>query len=451
MDTIDTSLRVQFGEFELDEADARLTRTGRPVDLAPKAFAVLCALARQPGQLMTKSALLDAVWGHQHVSESVLKTVISELRDALSDDAKQPRYIETASRRGYRFIAAASPLSRRGVPAAASPPSAAIFDAPALQRQAPAIIGRQNALAQLRAAWGDANAGQRKIFWIAGEAGIGKTTLIDSFVAGLGPVVCAYGQCVEQHGASEPYLPVLEALGALCRHDPALPAMLRAVAPTWFLQLPWLSTEIEREGLRRELVGIGQERMLRELGEFLEQYTRERPLLLVTEDLHWSDRATVHLLNHIARRRQPARLMWLASFRLADVIAGEYPLKTLRHELKLHRLCEEIVLDSFSEREVADYLDGRFPKREVPEGFVRPAALRRERDRRAGVSRRTASRCGGDDHRSAHGSVAGAGKSCRYHRKADCLARTRGMHTARSCKRLRRGVSRRGAGRCARS
>ena len=55
---------------------------------------------------MTKNALLDAVWGHRFVTDSVLKTAISEVRAALGDDPKQPRYIETVSRRGYRFIAA---------------------------------------------------------------------------------------------------------------------------------------------------------------------------------------------------------------------------------------------------------------------------------------------------------------------------------------------------------
>src|SRR6185295_17682312 len=98
------ALRVRFDAFELDEADARLRREGAPLALAPKAFAVLCTLVRQPGVLITKNDLLDAVWGHQHVSESVLKTIISELRAALADDARQPRYIETAARRGYRFI-----------------------------------------------------------------------------------------------------------------------------------------------------------------------------------------------------------------------------------------------------------------------------------------------------------------------------------------------------------
>jgi DNA-binding winged helix-turn-helix (wHTH) protein len=112
----DTQLaRLHFDRFELDEADARLECDGRPIALAPKPFAVLCALARTPGRLVTKNALLDLVWGHRFVTESVLKTAISEVRSALGDDSRQPRYIETVSRRGYRFIAATAgtPLPSR--------------------------------------------------------------------------------------------------------------------------------------------------------------------------------------------------------------------------------------------------------------------------------------------------------------------------------------------------
>ena len=98
---------LRFDRFELDEADARLTCAGQPVALPPKPFAVLCALARTPRMLVTKNSLLDAVWGHRFVTESALKSAISEVRAALGDDPKQPRYIETVSRRGYRFIAAA--------------------------------------------------------------------------------------------------------------------------------------------------------------------------------------------------------------------------------------------------------------------------------------------------------------------------------------------------------
>jgi DNA-binding winged helix-turn-helix (wHTH) protein len=101
------AVRLCFDGFELDEADARLTYAGKPVAIAPRPFALLCALARTPCMLVTKNALLDAVWGHRFVTESVLKSAISDLRAALRDDPKQPRCIETVSRHGYRFIGAA--------------------------------------------------------------------------------------------------------------------------------------------------------------------------------------------------------------------------------------------------------------------------------------------------------------------------------------------------------
>ena len=98
---------------------------GEPVALAPKPFAVLCALARARGKLVTKNALRDLVWGHRFVTDAVLKSAISEVRAALDDDPKQPRYIETVWRHGYRFIAAAvssptqSPARRRAARARA--------------------------------------------------------------------------------------------------------------------------------------------------------------------------------------------------------------------------------------------------------------------------------------------------------------------------------------------
>jgi hypothetical protein len=111
--------------------------------------------------------------------------------------------------------------------------------------------------------------------------------------------------------------------------------------------------------------------MLREMGEFLDRYTVNRPLVLVTEDLHWSDHATVQLMDYIARRRSAARLLWLASFRLTELIAADHPLRAVRNELRLHRLCEEIVLDAFSEEEVAQYVAAHLPARAADEAFVR--------------------------------------------------------------------------------
>ena len=389
-------LRWHFGRFELDEMKACLLRDGNLVTVPPTPFAVLCALVRRPGVLLTKNALLDEVWGHQFVSDSVLKTVISELRTLLGDDARQPRFIETVSRRGYRFIAAVN-SAPSGAPGGAR---LAASDS----GQQPPFIGREDELARLQRAWDGACAGRCKVVWVSGEPGIGKTSLIEQFVGSLSNVVCARGQCVEHSDTGEPYLAVLEALAELCRFDAGLPALLRAVAPTWLLQLPWLSSAQERDALRGELPRENLDRMLREMGELIDRYTEGRPLLLVTEDLHWADRSTIQLIDYMARRRGNARLMWLASFRPAEIIALDHPVSAVRRELRLHGLCEEVVLDPFSEAEVGEYVAQRLPSLAGDEAFAR--ALHERTDGvplfAASLMAEVAARTAGDGERPPH-------------------------------------------------
>ena len=136
---------VRFDAFELDEANALLLRDGKAVNLTPRPFALLCALTRQPGSLLTKHTLLDDVWGHQFVSESVLKTAISDLRRVLDDDPRQPRFIETVSRRGYRFIAAVTAIPT-AAPVRANVPEIDFAE----QRS---FIGRSKAQSRLSRAW----------------------------------------------------------------------------------------------------------------------------------------------------------------------------------------------------------------------------------------------------------------------------------------------------------
>lgn len=96
---------LSFGPFVLDPVRGTLTREGEPVPLTPRAMDVLDYLARRPGRLVTKAELLDAAWAGTFVGDGALKVCIREIRKALGDDAKRPAYVETAHRRGYRFVA----------------------------------------------------------------------------------------------------------------------------------------------------------------------------------------------------------------------------------------------------------------------------------------------------------------------------------------------------------
>ena len=97
--------RFTFAGYVLDGENEQLLVDHQPLRLTNKALAVLRYLIEHAGQLVTKDALLTAVWPKTVVSETALTNCIGELRRALGDDPKQPRFIETVPRRGYRFIA----------------------------------------------------------------------------------------------------------------------------------------------------------------------------------------------------------------------------------------------------------------------------------------------------------------------------------------------------------
>src|SRR5262245_55196174 len=250
-----------FAFFRLDPDNACVWRGTEMVALTPKAFAVLQYLVAHAGQVVTKEALLSAVWPEIAVSEAVLKVCLSEVRKALGDVARTPHFIATVHRRGYRFIApvtAAEPPEAQGT--ARTLQRLLVADTP---RAIPGLVGRKAALAQLHGSLERALQGKRQVVFVTGEIGIGKTTLVDAFVAQVTaemPVLVAHGQCVEHYGAGEAYLPVLEALGRLCgaTRSACLLALLYQRAPTWLVQMPWLLSPADRSALQRELLGATQ-------------------------------------------------------------------------------------------------------------------------------------------------------------------------------------------------
>jgi len=358
-----TAPSLHFGAFLLDRRAGQLRRGGRAITLRPKTWAVLVYLAEHPGVLVERDELLDAVWSGVAVTPDTLTKSIGELRLALDDDSRAPRYIETVHRRGFRFLAqvrageeaagGAGP-STRGEPVAGR----------ALRERAGEVpfVGREAELARLEAMLARAAAGERQIAFVTGAAGLGKTALIDVFLrrhAFDDGLVLARGASVEQHGPREPYMPVLCALERAARSPggEGLVRDLRRVAATWAAQMTGLAAG-DGESVAPVVQG---ERMLRELAALTESSDEARVLVLVLEDLHWSDPSTVDLLAFLGERPEAARLLIVASYRPAEVAVADHPLAHTVRNLRLHRRCEILPLHELSEREVCRYLEDRLP------------------------------------------------------------------------------------------
>ena len=192
----------------LDLADERLWHGHEVRRLTPKAFAVLRCLTAQPGQLVTKPLLMDTVWPETAISESTLTGCLWELRQVLGDAARTPRYIETVHGRGYRFIAPITHVERSSATPATA--HAAHRDHPSGMPAPGTLVGRTASWAQMHQWLATARQGTRQIGFITGEAGIGKTVLVDAFMTAVTATAyfwIGHGQCVEQYGAGEPYLP----------------------------------------------------------------------------------------------------------------------------------------------------------------------------------------------------------------------------------------------------
>jgi predicted ATPase len=333
---------LTFGPFRLDLLQSRLWREAQPIAIRPQALAMLRYLVLHAERLVTKAELFQHVWDGRQVTDTVLRGCVHAIRIALADTAATPRYLETVSRQGYRFrLGRAAP---RLWPADTRP-----------------MVGRQGEVEWLQECWVWALAGRRQFGILSGEVGIGKTTVIDHFVASLPmqrEVGVGRGQCVETYGDGEPYLPVLEALGQLGQspHREALLTVLRRYAPTWLMQLPALLGDAEHERLQRQLQSVTPARMLRELAEALEALTTTTPLVLVLEDLHWSDASTVNVLTYLAQRRESARFLLLGTYRPADVVVREHPLRGALQELRGRGLCDELPIELLLPEDVGAYV-----------------------------------------------------------------------------------------------
>ena len=349
-----------FPPFRIDLKNERLWRGDEELKVRRKPFAILKYLVVNALTLVTPDQLSSAVWEKTSIHGSLLRTHIGELRRLLGEGV-----IETVAGRGYRFL-----LS----PAAEQP---ALTNHTRLVEARPGavhLIDRIREMNVLQSAFQSALDGKRQIVFVTGDPGIGKTSLVDAFLerfANPSGALVAVGACVEQFGTGESYLPVLAALGAASRgpDGEGLVELLARHAPTWLTQMPGLVPDQKLPELHLRASGATQARMLRELAESFDIVAAERPVVLVLEDMQWSDRSTIDLVSVLGARREAARVLVIATCRPAEIVKGD-GLPTIMAELTAHKQAVTLQVNTWSPDAVAEYLAQRFGQHLFPAQLV---------------------------------------------------------------------------------
>ena len=347
---------LSFGPLRLDLDSERLWKHDREVRLRRKPFAILRFLVHNPRRLVTHAEIVEAVWGKMAISESLLRNHVHDLRSVVGEGV-----VETVVGRGYRFT-----LEIQHVHTGESK----LASSPAQDDSASYVVGRELELDSLRAALRSACDRKRTTVFVTGEAGVGKTTLVDAFVEQASEqrrLLVGRGACVEQYGSGQAYLPVLDAIGALCRGPYSSPTVdvFAEHASTWLAQMPALVRPERLAELQRRASGATQGRSLRELAEALDALSADAPVIIVFDDLQWTDPSTAEFVAFLASRREPARLLLIGTYRTAEV-PRDHPIRKVTGELVARRQASSIVLDDLGVDAIDAYLSRRFPRHRFP-------------------------------------------------------------------------------------
>lgn len=348
-----------FLRYRFDKRTGTLWCGREQVRVTRKASSLLACLVDAAGETVSHETILSSVWPGTHVQPENIKVVVHELRAALRDDADAPRFIRSEPGRGYTFIA---PIVE--------------FPAPQLDYRdrlvSSIFVNHQADLARLASAFENPAPSGGTVSLIEGERGMGKTALCDAFMQRIrtaGSVRVCYGQSISVAGASEPFLPVLDALHHLTRQAPAvLPALLARHAPSWLARLPrWIA---DAAPAADEPGAAEPSRMLREAGDLFEAIGTDTPTVLVLEDLQCADLETVELLRVLARRHEPIRTSVIATYTPFAMSVTASALRSLASELRVTGRIVPIRLQPLSEEHVRTYLAQRFGSGPV-EGLAR--------------------------------------------------------------------------------
>jgi DNA-binding winged helix-turn-helix (wHTH) protein/tetratricopeptide (TPR) repeat protein len=306
-----------FGDFELDSSLYELRRNGEAMEISPRVFDVLAYLIRYRDRLVSKDELIRQVWGVTAMSGSSVPTCIAAVRKTLGDDPASPQYIETHRGRGYRFIA---PVTQAVSENDADPTATASENgAPTCDIHGAGFVGRENELAALYAGFERTLAGIPQLVLIGGEPGIGKTRTIEEFALSArddGAVVLI-GRCAESEGAPAfwPWVQIVRSHIEASESATALHA-LGSLASSLLLMIPELS-ERHPDLPRPPQLDADQARfrLFEAVTALLANAAAERPLVVLVDDLHRADTASLLLLQFATRELRDAQVLFIGTYR----------------------------------------------------------------------------------------------------------------------------------------
>lgn len=310
------------------------------------------AIGRHPFLADSEPAILQGIVSHTPLPPARLNPEVSASLEALMLQmlAKEPRLRPSAAEVAAVLTSPTTPTAKL------SPPV-----------RPPPTVGREHELAILRDGLSSVAAGRGLILCVTGEPGIGKTTLIEDFLAELEssypPCRSARGRCSERLAGTEAYLPILEVLDTLARGaaGESTARALRVLAPGWHAQVVPCNPPVPPSS---------QERLKRELLALVDEVTRDRPLVIFIDDIHWADVSTVDLLAYLGSRCATTQLLLLLTYRPTELLLGQHPFAAARLELQRQGVCREIPLGFLSRSKVAHYLELTYPGAPFPTNFV---------------------------------------------------------------------------------
>ena len=374
----------EFGAFQLHCGERVLWHLGQRLDVSGKPFEVLALLVKNAGHTLTKQALLNALWPDVAVQENNIAVAVRTVRRVLQEHAPDTVFIETVPRRGYRWVqpsrAIAAPRvssARRSGPAllARATPDALLLPSAAhgQSREEP-FVGRESELRGLEARWAAAQDGAGGVVFISGEPGMGKSALMQRFLAltfgSTHRSLLLAGYCQPLLGSAEPYLPWLEALRAALA-GPVRRLWVQALrqhAPAWRARLPTSFEPNEQPADAGGRASVWRRPSLgpRELVEAILSVASEHSLLLVLEDMHWADASSVDVLRLLLPRLDCERALVLVSYRPVEMALGPSappPLGVLLNHLDCQGRRDELCLEGLGQTQLQHYLSERFGTR----------------------------------------------------------------------------------------